>query len=48
MLRRKNLGSRAACVQAGRAFRIAARHLAELCEQSPALMLALSGAQFFA
>jgi CRP-like cAMP-binding protein/ribonuclease BN (tRNA processing enzyme) len=46
MLRGRRLASRAACVRGGRAFRIAAERLAELCEQSPALMLALSGAQF--
>jgi CRP-like cAMP-binding protein/glyoxylase-like metal-dependent hydrolase (beta-lactamase superfamily II) len=48
MLRQRRLGSRAACVRPGGAFRIAAGHLGELCEQSPALMLALSGACFVA
>jgi hypothetical protein len=48
ILRRRELDSRAACVRPGGAFCIAAPHLAELLEQSPVLMLALSGTQFVA
>jgi len=40
--------SRARCLRAGGAFRVAAGHLTEILEQSPALMLALAGTEFVA
>jgi CRP-like cAMP-binding protein/ribonuclease BN (tRNA processing enzyme) len=46
MLRRRPQTSRAVVRRSGGAFRVSARHLAELLERSPALLLALSGATF--
>lgn len=48
LLHGRPLSTRAVCVGAGGAFRIGAAHLRELLEATPALMLALSGAEFIA
>jgi hypothetical protein len=46
ILRGRGLASRAQVIRGGGAFRITAAQLAQFLEESPALMLALSGAQF--